>query len=92
MKTLPKFVKDDYFKVDTECHVAAIPEHLDYYLQYGKENKAYGITRIMGLDQLDLPETLPLLKRDATPDTMIDWMNKKTRDFVNQYQRQKPFC
>jgi predicted TIM-barrel fold metal-dependent hydrolase len=77
MHQLKKFARDDYFKIDVECHIAPnIFKQMGYYLQYKMENFAYGVPRFLGEERLGLPARPSILERDSSPESIISWMDK----------------
>lgn len=75
MKPLKKFNKDDYFKIDVECHIGPSIKPLEYLLEYRKQSKAYS-PRALGMERLDVPPQPPLTERDTTVESLIACMDK----------------
>ncbi len=78
-KESKEFVKDDYFKIDVECHLYPSIKHVSYFPGMRASNKGIdGIYRVAGIDLEEVARLIPEggWGGESNPETFIAVMDK----------------
>ncbi len=76
---MKNFKKDEYFKIDVECHLYPKLIHLSYFPGMRASNKGIdGIYRALGLDPEEVKQLAPKggWGGESTPEMLLGFMNK----------------